>query len=732
MRPGSGALVRCGDAAGAARGMDGRTIERAIRRLLALLYDEPTVLREACELLTQYRGYAAVAITYLLPEGELELVAAAGPGAALAPHALQTGVRDRSVVVRAGEPAFEPWREAALRLGIVAAASLPLYVAERLAGALTAYAAAEHAFGADELELLTEMAQAVGRAVEAVRMRLLLAESAVYSNSPLRRMETLWRLSSAADADVEHQAETILAEGARTLGFDAAAVERAQGDGVTVLWAAPHDADPNPEFRTVATVPIPCSAGAYVLRFRASAGALRQDAGDCGMYGALLAGLCGRLLERLEAQRARLALIATDPVAGLANRDRFMQTLEHAVLDPRLRAEGMSVMLVDVDRFDDLRLAYGDEEQERTLRTFADRIRGIVGGHAHVAYLARAEFAVAVSGPPERGEQLARVLGEAIALPFVAGGSETRCTASIGVALFPADGSSPEGLLEAAGAALVRAQHEGGALVRFFNEEAGSALRLRRAMLQGLRFAVQRDEFELHYQPTIDLAQRRVTTVEALLRWRDPRYGLRLPADFIETAEESEAVLPIDEWVMREAAHRSQVLVSGARRLRLSFNVSGSAVAHAGTLPLLAAVLRDEGADPSTLELELSERVAARDVAAARRLVDGAHDLGLRVALDDFGAGNASLGIVKRLPVDSIKIDSVFVRELPHSAVDAAIVRAAITLAKSLDRRVVAEGVESEEAAQWLAAEGCEAAQGYWFSPPLPQKEFLSWLSMHG
>ncbi|TAM74502.1 EAL domain-containing protein [bacterium] len=725
--------------------MDGRAVESAIQRLLALLHDEPAVLRESCELLVQYRGYVSAGIVYALPEGSVEVVAAAGPGAAAGFHEARIrwdrdaegpiGLAVRSggpVLLTVEDPWFEPWREAAQRLGIGSVVSIPLRIAENIAGTLTAYAPPERTFDEREISLLERVAQDIGRAVEAVRVRLLLAESAVRSSALSERAETLWRLSSDGTADVVRVAETILAEGTRTLGFESGVVERVDGGRVEVEWAAGREiVSSSDEIVATLAAPIPYGDGAYMLRFASARPHARDFTTGDHLYAKLLAALFGRLLEQLGSQRERLALLATDPVSGLADRARFMQALERAVLDPRVSVEGMSVMLVDVDRFDDMRIAFGREEHDRMVRTFADRIRGIVGGHAYVAFLAHGEFAVAANGPSERGEQLARVLGEAIALPLIAAGREVRCTASIGVALFPNDAAAPEALLEAANAALVRAQHEGGALVRFFSEEIGSALRLRRAMLQGLRFAGQREEFELHYQPTVDLAEQRVTCVEALLRWRDPRYGLRLPADFIATAEESEAVLPIDEWVMREAAHRSQVLLCGARRLRLSFNLSGSAVAHAGTLPLLAAVLRDEGADPGNLELELSERIASRDIAAARRLVDGAHDLGMRVALDDFGAGGASLAIVKQIPVDTLKIDGAFVHELPQSNEDAAVVRAAIVLGRSLGRRVVAEGVEREEAAQWLAAEGCEAAQGYWFSPPLPQEEFLSWLSMH-
>lgn len=716
----------------------------SIRRLLALFPDEPTVLREACELLAHYRRYPAVAIAYAVPDGAVELVAAAGPRArpdicqvrarwdregqaegSIGP-AIRTG---RPTVLGVDDPGFEPWREAAQGHGIAAVVSLPLRIAENVAGALSAYVETTDALDDEEIHLLTMISEDVGRAIEAVRMRLLLAESATRSTASLGRPETLWRLSSDPAADVEQQARAILAEGARTLGLAFGVVERVEGERIVVEWSSSRNL--KRDSNAAIAAPIPYDRCRHVLYFGCGQAPIRPFTQEDRLYVELLAAFFGRLLERRRQQEELVALIVTDHISGLSTRAHFLRQLEDAVLDPKARATGINVMLLGVDRFRDLRVSVGRVKHERMVRTFSDRLRGIVGGHARMAYLAEGEFAVAADGPPERGEQLARVLGEAIGLPLHLDGREMRCTASIGVALFPGDAETPESLVDAAAAALVRAQNEGGATVRFFSEAIGNALRLRRAMLQGLRFAVQRDEFELHYQPTIDLADNRVSHVEALLRWRDPQYGLRLPADFIAMAEESEAVLPIDEWVMREVIHRSGVMLCGARRLRLSFNLSGSAVAHAGTLELLGSILRDEGADPATLELEISERIASRDVAAARRLIDGCHGLGMRVTLDDFGTGSASLALIKQLPVDTLKIDGSFVRDVARSAEDAAIVRATIALGKSLGRRVVAQRVESEETARWLAAERCDAAQGYWLSGPLPQEEFLSWLSMH-
>ncbi|MDE2573562.1 MAG: EAL domain-containing protein, partial [bacterium] len=653
-----------------------------------------------------------------------------------------------------------------------AAASVPLHIAEQVAGALTAFVDGARGVDEPEISLLEGLVEDIGRAIEAVRMRILLAESAMRTNTAAGRIETLWRLSGDRCADIEEQVVAVLAEGTRTLGLEFGILERIEGTRIEYEFASgpapirspgagtalagtvtelvhrhgrtlsysdgarlsdPTLSESARDFgvRSALAAPVPFDDRRYALFFGSTALRPRPFTGEDHTYAELLAALLGRLLEQRRRQEELAALIATDPTTGLSNRAHFVRLVDDAVGRPDNGAVGVSVLLVEVDHFEDLGLTFGRQEHDRMMRTFADRMRGIVGENARVAYLGIGAFAVAVQGTPERGEQLARVLGEAIALPLHVEGREVRCSASIGVALHPRDASNAETLLAAADAAVVRAQQEGGAGTRFFNEGIGEALRLRRTLLQGLRHAGQREEFELHYQPVVDLLDNRISMVEALLRWRDPKYGLRLPADFIETAEESEAVLPIDEWVMREAVHRSQVLLCGARRLRLAFNISGSAVVHPGTLPLLAAIIRDEGADPATLQLEISERVASRDLAAVRRLVDGCRELGLSVSLDDFGTGFASLLLIKQLSVDTLKIDGSFVRDLPQSPEDAAIVRATIALGRSLGRRIVAEGVEREEAARWLAVEGCQAAQGYWFAAPLPQEEFLSWLSMH-
>jgi len=732
----------------------------AIQRLLALLQDEPTVLRESCELLAQYRGYAGVAITYALPEGGEEVVAA-------------TGVRP--VSDDATELAIRTCEPAVLALAdplVGAVGAVPLRIAEDVAGALTAYLPRGLTFDAKELQLLVGIAEDIGRAVESVRMRVLLAESAARSHSSLGRLETLWRLSTDHSGDVAEQAMAILAEGTRTLGLEFGAVDRIEGERIDfewICWSERHaepiiglalpgtiaelirrrqttlahidDGDESdPELsgvalafslRSVIGTPIAFGNGDYLLVFGSRVPRTRPFAEEDHTYVELLAALFGRLLEQRRQQEELAALVATDPVTGLLNRARFIDVLGQSMVEARARGEGLNLVLVVVDHFRDLRAHLDRDDHDRIIRTFADRLRGIVGNHARVAYLGTEEFALAVNGPPERGEQLARVLGEAVALPVNVEGREVRRSASVGVALFPRDADEAELLLGAADAAVVRAQQEGGGTVRFFSEEIGESLRLKRAMLQGLRYARQREEFELHYQPVLDLADGAVSTVEALLRWHDPQYGLRLPADFIEAAEESESILPIDEWVMREAIHRSRALVCGARRLQLSFNLSGSAVAHPGTLALLARILRDEGADPAYLQLEISERIASREPEAAQRLVEGVRELGMSVAIDDFGTGYASLMLVKQMTIDALKIDRAFVRDLPGSPEDEAIVRATVALGRSLGRRVVALGVERESTAAWLTAEGCSAAQGYWFTPPLPQEEFLSWLSIH-
>jgi EAL domain-containing protein (putative c-di-GMP-specific phosphodiesterase class I) len=359
--------------------------------------------------------------------------------------------------------------------------------------------------------------------------------------------------------------------------------------------------------------------------------------------------------------------------------------------------------------------------------TVASRLRSSLRDSDTVARLSGDEFVVILSehaGEPLSRDIVQRVM-ESVARPVMLGTKEFFVTCSIGVAVFPSEGTSADSLIEHADIAMYRAKKLGRNNFQFYtpamNEESLERVRIETA----LRNALERDEFVLHYQPQVDLASGEIVGMEALIRWEHPELGTVPPVRFISVAEETGLIVQIGAWVMRTAAAQNKAWQdAGLGRLRVAVNLSARQFGDPDLIAGIEAVLADTALDPACLEIELTESLFMSEASAAVELLHRMKALGVNLSIDDFGTGYSSLSYLSRFPIDVLKIDRSFVADITHDANDAAIVSSIIALAHNLKLSVIAEGVETVEQLDYLRSQGCDEMQGYFFSRPLPAAEF--------
>jgi diguanylate cyclase (GGDEF)-like protein len=410
-----------------------------------------------------------------------------------------------------------------------------------------------------------------------------------------------------------------------------------------------------------------------------------------------------------------------DALTGLPNRALFFETLQRALA--RVDAEdGLAVHYFDLDRFKRINDTLGHPVGDKLLKAVAGRLRRCVGGRGAVARLSGDEFAV-IQGPiesPEEAGALAERIGEAMRRPFLLDDHEIEVEASIGVSLAPQHATDGDELLKMADVALYEAKNGGRGAFRFFRPEMNARVRARVEIERDLRHALADNEFELHYQPIINLDDDRIVAVEALARWRHPRRGLVPPAEFIPLAEETGLIGALGEWVLKTACAEA---ATWPEHVRVSVNVSTCQMAGKSLVDAVVDAVRGAGLAPRRLEIEVTESVFLQDSAANLVTMKALTDFGVTLALDDFGAGFSSLGYLQRFSFSRIKIDRSFVAGLPEQREATAIVRAISQLAHSLRIDVTAEGVETARQAREAQALGCDEMQGFLFSPPRPADE---------
>jgi diguanylate cyclase (GGDEF)-like protein/PAS domain S-box-containing protein len=426
-------------------------------------------------------------------------------------------------------------------------------------------------------------------------------------------------------------------------------------------------------------------------------------------------------IERKSAEERFAYLAQFDALTGLPNRHLFQDRLAQTVGQAARSGSDMAVLFIDLDRFKLVNDAQGRDAGDRLLKEAARRLAESVRGGDTVGRFGGDEFGVVLAnlGKPGDASLVAQKIIDALARPVELDGHETYITASIGISVYPADGAEPEALLANADAAMYRAKEQGRNHYEYFTREMNErALRWVRMQTETRR-ALERGEFQVHYQPKVELATGRICGFEALLRWQHPDKGLVPPAEFIPVLEETGLIVPAGEWVMRTACAQIRAWrEAGLPSSPIAVNLSARQFQQKDLEESICRVLRESAVAPPLLQFELTESLLMGDPEAAARTLLGLKELGVRVSVDDFGTGYSSLAYLKRFAVNELKIDRVFIRDIVADPDDAAITLAIINLAHSLDLEVVAEGVETEAQVNFLRSHGCDQMQGYYFAAP--------------
>jgi diguanylate cyclase (GGDEF)-like protein/PAS domain S-box-containing protein len=423
-----------------------------------------------------------------------------------------------------------------------------------------------------------------------------------------------------------------------------------------------------------------------------------------------------------------------DGLTDLPNRMLLDDRLAQAITLCHRNQQKLAVLFLDLDRFKHINDTLGHDFGDRVLRNAAQRLLQCVRSSDTVSRQGGDEFVIVLSeiAHSQDAEGCAAKILSALSAPVRIDEHDLYITASIGIATYPDDGNDAETLLKHADLAMYHAKANGFNTFQFFEPGMNARAAERQLLENGLRHAIEREQFVLHYQSKINLATGAIVGVEALVRWCHPERGLILPGQFLAIAEESGLIVPIGRWVMTECCNRARAWRdAGLPPIRMAINISAVELRTKGFVSGVRAMLTQAKLEPSDLELELTETFLLQNADSTAAVLEALKDVGVRLALDDFGTGYASLSHLRRFPIDTLKIDRSFVRDIAMDSDDASIVRAVIGMGKSLDMQVVAEGVETSEQFDFLRQQGCPEGQGYYFSEPIVAAEFARNLGRH-
>ncbi|KLK93642.1 diguanylate cyclase [Microvirga vignae] len=430
------------------------------------------------------------------------------------------------------------------------------------------------------------------------------------------------------------------------------------------------------------------------------------------------------ITERKQAESTLRHIALHDTLTDLPNRRMLYDWIQQELSSEHAR---LAILLIDLDRFKAVNDTLGHAVGDRMLQLVTNRLLGTISSSDLVARMSGDEFVVVQANikSPDDAEDLARKIIDSLSAPFLLEESEIRIGCTIGITLAPRDSQSVEKLLRYADLAMYQAKAEGRNTLRFYSPDMESISRNNISLETDLRKAMIQEQFELHYQPQINLEMGSIAGAEALLRWVRPEFGLTSPNVFIDIAEETGLINEIGAWVLKKACTQAAAWQNlGYGPLRISVNLSPVQFLRQDIVQLVDDTLEATGMNPEYLELELTEGSLLKDVERTRQILQKLKKLGVRIAIDDFGVGFSSLSYLKNFAVDTLKIDRSFISNLLAGSRDEAIVRTIISLAKSLELKVVAEGVESNPQLACLLDHSCDEAQGYLFSRPVPSDAF--------
>jgi diguanylate cyclase (GGDEF)-like protein len=428
-------------------------------------------------------------------------------------------------------------------------------------------------------------------------------------------------------------------------------------------------------------------------------------------------------IERKRVEEHLAFLAHYDHLTGLANRALFRDRLNQSLARADRNKNQVALMFLDLDNFKAVNDTLGHDAGDLLLQGVSERLRRCVRKTDTVARLGGDEFTVILEGitSMQQPAMVAQKILDSLLMPFNLSGHEVFITTSIGITIYPSDSETIKDLLKYADRAMYRAKEHGCNHYQFYAAEMNIRATERLTFRSSLHYALDREELLLHYQPQINLNSGEVVGVEALLRWDLPQYGLLYPERFITLAEETELIAPIGEWVLRTACKQSRQWINeDLSPFRISVNISSRQFRRRELAGKVERILRETDMDPQRLELELTEGTLMENTEASSDTLELLKNMGVRISIDDFGTGYSSLGYLQRFPIDTLKIARTFVKDITTNPDDAAIARAIIALAQSLRLEVIAEGIETTEQLELLRTQGCEIAQGFLLSRPLP------------
>jgi diguanylate cyclase (GGDEF)-like protein/PAS domain S-box-containing protein len=456
--------------------------------------------------------------------------------------------------------------------------------------------------------------------------------------------------------------------------------------------------------------------------------AIRDTSGTVGQY----IGMFSDVTE-LRLQHEQLELLAHhDALTGLPNRVLLSDRMSQAIAKSRRSGKLMAVCYLDLDGFKAINDRFGHEAGDTLLIEVARRLKDAARGEDTVARLGGDEFVLLLAslGSIEQGQRAIVRMMEAIKPPLVLLDREISVTASLGATIFPDDSADPDSLLRHADQAMYLAKQSGKNCFKLFNPEHDRIARAHRETLGRVRRAIRDGELRLHYQPKVDMREGRLVGFEALVRWQHPELGLRLPGEFLPILMGTDCELELGKWVLKSAFDQMAVWCEAGHAFELSINVAASQLLHPDFVADLRGLLKEhELVPPNRIELEILETAALEDIGRATAVIHQCHSLGLRVALDDFGTGHSSLSYVRLLPVDTVKIDRLFIQGVPNDLQNVAVIECVLGLTRAFARRVIAEGVESAAEGTALVAMGCDIGQGFGIGRPMPADQVSDWLA---
>jgi len=604
------------------------------------------------------------------------------------------------------------------------------------------------------------------------------AERAIRHHAVQQGLIAKFGQQALASTDLDellNQAAKVIAEGL-DLGFslilqlapDGHSLVIKSGSGWNDGWIGRHLTDTGPDsqhnFVLASREPIIIEDVAQETRFKASemltghgivAGIDLRIAGASGPYGLLgaysregitftsanvaflqsIANVLTTAIDRKNADEKVAYLAQFDSLTGLPNRNLFRDRLTQTLTQAKRNVWQVGVVFLDLDGFKDVNDASGHASGDKLLTLVAHRLQQSVRSGDTVGRLGGDEFGIIFSNIAEAADAnlVAQQVIAALERPFLVDGDDIRISASMGISIYPTDGGGPEILLKNADTAMYRAKEQGRNNFQFYTEELNAQATRRMGMERELRRAIERSEFALYYQPQVSLDSGRIIGVEALIRWRHPTRGLLLPAEFIGVAEETRLILPIGQWVIEAAcAQAAEWHRSGGTKLFVSVNVSPAEIRRGSVVSHIREVLMRSGLEPRYLEIELTESVIMDGAESFIHTLQGLKKLGVTIAIDDFGTGYSSLSYLKRFPIDKVKVDCSSIRDIVSNPDDAAIVQAVIAMSHHLKLKVVAEGVETAQQAEFLRRGHCDIVQGFLFGAPVSATQLEAKLSGAG